>query len=107
MEYVKHINKTLELDQCRPLPRPKTKIAATGLMKIGQLATKTGTTVSAIRFWAHNGLLTFKTTTASGYWLFMESSIQCVLKIKELQKKRYTIREIQQILHDQDTPAES
>ena len=98
MDYVKHINKTFELDHCRPLPQPRIKIAANGLMKIGQLATKTGATVSTIRFWVHNGLLAYKTTTDSGYWLFHIDAVKRVEKIKELQQKRFTVKEIKQIL---------
>ena len=68
------------------------------LMKIGELATKTCTPVSTIRFWVHEELLEFAKTTASGYWLFTPDIISRVEKIKELQSKRFTIKEIGQIL---------
>lgn len=71
------------------------------LMKIGHLAARTNTPVSTIRFWVQEQLLEIASSTASGYWLFQSNSIARIEKIKELQKKRFTIREIKQILQDE------
>lgn len=86
MDYEKIINKKLENE--------------TKLLKIGQLATKTNTPISTIRFWTQEELLNIATTTASGYWLFQPAAVARVEKIKKLQQKRFTIREIKQMLLD-------
>lgn len=75
---------------------------ATELMKIGQLATRTNTPVSTIRFWVQEELLEIVSSTASGYWLFQIDAIARVEKIKELQQRRFTIREIKQILRSDE-----
>lgn len=72
---------------------------STELMKIGHLAAKTNTPISTIRYWVQEGLLEITSLTPSGYWLFHLNSIARVEKIKELQQKRFTIREIKQNLH--------
>jgi Fic family protein len=71
---------------------------ASELLKIGQLAAKTNTPVSTLRFWVQEKLLEITSSTASGYWLFQLDAIARVEKIKELQQKRFTIKEIKQML---------
>lgn len=68
------------------------------LMKIGHLATKTNTPISTIRYWVQEKLLEITSITPSGYWLFQLDAIARVEKIKELQQKRFTIKEIKQTL---------
>jgi len=75
---------------------------ATELMKIGHLAARTNTPVSTIRFWVQEELLKIASSTASGYWLFQIDAIARVEKIKELQQKRFTIREIKQMLRSDE-----
>lgn len=77
---------------------------ATELLKIGHLAAKTNTPVSTIRFWVQEELLEIASTTASGYWLFQLEAVARVEKIKELQQKRFTIREIKQMLLSDEEP---
>lgn len=71
------------------------------LLKIGQLAAKTDTSVSTIRFWVQEALLEITSTTPSGYWLFSLETIDRIEKIKGLQHKRYTIKEIRQMLQNE------
>jgi Fic family protein len=70
----------------------------TELMKIGHLAAKTNTPISTLRYWVQEELLEITSFTPSGYWLFQIDSIARVEKIKELQQKRFTIKEIKQSL---------
>jgi len=72
------------------------------LMKIGQLAAKTNTPISTIRYWVQEELLEITSITPSGYWLFEPGSMAQVEQIKDLQQKRFTIREIKKILHDDE-----
>jgi Fic family protein len=71
---------------------------ATEQLKIGHLGAKTDNPVSTIRFWVQEELVEIASTTTSGYWLFDLEAVARVEKIKELQQKRFTIREIKQML---------
>ncbi|MBF0206100.1 MAG: Fic family protein [Oligoflexia bacterium] len=64
------------------------------LLKIGELAKAAETSVSTIRYWTKEGLLEVVETTNSGYQLYSPEMAQQCKKIKELQEKRLTIREI-------------
>jgi len=75
---------------------------STELMKIGHLAAKTNTPISTIRYWVQEKLLEITSVTPSGYWLFHLDAIAQVEKIKELQQKRFTIKEIKQNLHSDE-----
>lgn len=75
----------------------------TELMKIGNLAAKTNTPISTLRYWVQEELLEITSFTPSGYWLFHINSIARVEKIKELQQKRFTIKEIKQSLRGVST----
>lgn len=67
------------------------------LIKIGELAKKTGETVHTIRFWTKQGLLEVRGKTSGGYQLYDYSMIVRIKEIRQLQKeKRLTIGEIKQ-----------
>lgn len=68
------------------------------LLRIGQLAKKSGETNATIRFWTKEGLLMVKNTTESGYQLYSPDSIGVVEQIRKLQSKRYTIKEIKDMI---------
>lgn len=68
------------------------------LLKIGELAKKTGETIPTIRYWTKENLLIVKEYTASGYQLYELNAIEKAKKIRKLQReKRLTIKEIKKI----------
>ena len=67
-------------------------------MSIGKIAERTGTSVSAIRFYATEGLIP-STRNAGGHRQFHRSTIRRISFILIAQKMGYTLREIQDILH--------
>lgn len=65
------------------------------LLKIGELAQKTGETIVTIRYWTKEGLLKPTSFTKGGYHLFDESAADQVIHIRVLQReKRMTIKEL-------------
>lgn len=75
--------------------KEKIKIAPKKLLRIGELAKTTNTTVATIRFWTKQGLLSVAELSKGGYQLYSLSSVKRVIKIKKLQKeKRLTIAEL-------------
>ena len=64
------------------------------LLKIGELAKKSGETTSTIRHWTQEGLLEAAETTSSGYQLYAANMLKRIEKIKALKKERYTLEEI-------------
>jgi Fic family protein len=64
------------------------------LLKIGQLAKASTETVSTIRFWTTQSLLTVSSHSNGGYQLYDSSMIKQIKKIRQLKQKRYTIKEI-------------
>lgn len=68
------------------------------LLKIGELAARTGETVPTIRHWTKEGLLKPAEVTQSGYQLYGSDSVGRVKEIRNLQKQRWGIREIKRML---------
>ena len=68
------------------------------LLKIGDLAKAAFVTISTIRFWTKEGLLSVAETTPSGYNLYTKNMIERCEKIKRLKIKRLTITEIKEII---------
>ncbi|OGK15574.1 hypothetical protein A2690_02010 [Candidatus Roizmanbacteria bacterium RIFCSPHIGHO2_01_FULL_39_12b] len=65
------------------------------LLKIGEVAKKTGETVPTIRYWTREGLLKVENYTEGGYQLYSPDVINKVKKIRRLKKeKRLTIAEL-------------
>lgn len=68
------------------------------LLSIGKIATRTGSSVSAIRFYASEGLIP-STRSASGHRLFQRSVIRRVSFILIAQNLGYSLKEIQHALN--------
>lgn len=64
------------------------------LMKIGELAKRTGETVPTLRFWLKEGLISCAQRTESGYQLFDKTMIARAKQIRALQERRLTLSEI-------------
>jgi Fic family protein len=65
------------------------------LLKIGEIAKLTSETISTIRHWTKEGLLTVVKHTPGGYQLYNQKTALVVKKIRQLQNnKRLTIAEI-------------
>lgn len=78
---------------------PQRKTPFHQVLKIGELAKRTGETVPTIRYWTQEGLLSVADTTAGGYQLYDESMVDRVKKIRHLQReKRLSIEEISGVL---------
>lgn len=69
------------------------------LLKIGELARKTGETIHTLRYWTKEGLLPVQGHTPGGYQLYSPAMIERVGEIRRLQmEKRLTITEIRDVL---------
>jgi hypothetical protein len=68
------------------------------LLRIGDLAKKTGETHATLRHWMKAGLLESAETTAAGYQLFEPEMAERVQRIRSLQSERRTLAEIRQEL---------
>lgn len=68
------------------------------LLRIGQLAKQTGETNPTIRHWTKEGLLEVAEITESGYQLYAPEMVQRAKQIRELQKKRYSLAEIKEMV---------
>jgi DNA-binding transcriptional MerR regulator len=69
------------------------------LLKIGELAQKTGETIHTLRYWTKQGLLPVQGHTPGGYQLYHPSMIERAGEIRRLQtEKRLTIAEIRDAL---------
>lgn len=71
---------------------------STELLTIGKLAGKANEAVSTLRYWTKLGLIEVQETTPSGYQLYSEDMIRQIKQIRDYQSKRYTLKEIKQIL---------
>jgi Fic family protein len=72
----------------------------TRLLRIGDLAKKTGETHATLRHWMKVGLLESAETTAAGYQLFEPEIAERVKRIRSLQSERRTLAEIRQELEE-------
>lgn len=70
----------------------------TSLLRIGALAKSANETVATIRYWTTEGLITYVTTTKSGYQLYDPSMTERCKRIQTLKRERFTLKEIKQIL---------
>jgi len=68
------------------------------LLKIGELAFKTGETVPTIRYWTKEGLLDVADVTASGYQLYSPDMAARCKEIQRLKGQRLTLEEIKRLL---------
>jgi len=72
-------------------PKP---VSPHALLKIGELAKRTGQSVPTLRFWTGKGLLDIAEKTDKGYALYEENQITQVRQILELKAQRYNLDEI-------------
>jgi len=84
-----YLNAVTSKDDKKP-----SKKADSDLLRIGQLAKKTGESNATIRYWTKEGLLQIADTTAAGYQLYDVAMIERVKTIRELQGQRFTLSEI-------------
>ncbi len=70
------------------------------LLKIGQLAKRVGESTATIRFWTKEGLLDVAEITNAGYQMYSLGMIKRVERIRKLQQKRLTLREIKEKLEE-------
>lgn len=68
------------------------------LLQIGQLAKATEESNATLRFWTKEGLLQIADTTDANYQLYAPDMIDTVKRIRALQKKRFTLKEIKELL---------
>jgi len=67
------------------------------LLKIGELAKEAEESITTIRYWTKEGLLTVRDFTKGGYQLYELLMIERVKKIRQLQnEKRLTLKEIKE-----------
>ncbi|HZI19094.1 MAG TPA: heavy metal-responsive transcriptional regulator [Pyrinomonadaceae bacterium] len=74
--------------------------AAGGLMKIGEVARRSGVGVEALRFYEKSGLLDARARTEAGYRLYDESALERLNFIRRAQTLGFTLTEIRQIIAD-------
>jgi len=92
---IKAVDKSLDIylkavkGEDEPMPLRKTD-----LLKIGTLAKRTGQSVSTLRYWTQQGLLTPTSKTDTGYVLYTHQHIEQIKQILALKKERYTLAEI-------------
>jgi Fic family protein len=72
------------------------------LLKIGELAKRTGSTVPTLRFWLKEGLISSARRTPSGYQLFDNDMIERIKLIHILQDRRMTLVEIREKIAKED-----
>ena len=81
-----------------PSPLPAPAPAATRLLKIGQLAARSGLTARNLRFYADAGVFGDLPRSPKGYRLFPPQAIQWVRILKASQAAGFTLDEVQELL---------
>lgn len=71
-------------------------------MKIGELATRTGVSIDAIRFYERRGVIPAAQRTPSGYRLFGEDSVSRLALVCQLQDLGFTLDEVTDALQAHD-----
>ena len=66
--------------------------------KIGQLASKAGTSVETLRFYEAEGLIQSKRNSSSGYRQYSEEDAQRLYFVLHAKKVGFSLREIKQLL---------
>ncbi len=73
-------------------------------MTIGQLASKTGTSVETIRYYESSGYLPTPERRASGYRIYRQQTLNRIRFIKEAKKLGFTLNEISDLFMLTDDP---
>lgn len=72
-------------------------MSGNGLMTIGELSRRSGTSVKALRTWTDMGLVYSAGRSPAGYRLFDESALWCTAVIGELRALGLTVAEIREL----------
>jgi DNA-binding transcriptional MerR regulator len=67
-------------------------------VKIGELARKAGVSVPTLRYYERRRLIRKPRRTSSGYRIYSDSDLETVRTIKEMQRFRFTLKEIRRVL---------
>ncbi|WP_243385016.1 MerR family transcriptional regulator [Geothrix alkalitolerans] len=81
-----------------PAPAPAPASAAPRMLKIGQLAARSGLTARNLRFYADAGVFGELPRSPKGYRLFPPQAIQWVRILKASQAAGFTLDEVQELL---------
>lgn len=95
-KYYAYMYKTIErgLDEyLQLLTKPKAE-PGRKLLKIGQLASRSGVSIPTVRYWTKEGLLVIQDYTKGGYQLYAESMIERVRQIHQLQEEGLSLQSI-------------
>ncbi|TNF99826.1 MAG: MerR family transcriptional regulator [Gammaproteobacteria bacterium] len=71
-------------------------------MTVNELATCSGTTPHAVRYYSRMGLLKFERHPQNGYRLYPQSETSWLRFIRQAKKLGFTLAEIKEIKHDAD-----
>ena len=71
------------------------------LLRIGELAQKTGESVATLRHWTKEGLLNPEDHTEKGYTLYAANAVEKVKRIRGKQSERLSLREIKRDLENE------
>jgi len=93
--YLKAISGEVVLEPVTHIPK--------NLLKIGEVAKKASETVPTIRFWTKEGLIQPANHTESGYFLYNEKVFPVIDKIREMQRKRLSIKEIKELIKKENS----
>lgn len=81
-----------------PASQPFERPAGSRLLKIGQLATRSGLTARNLRFYADEGVFGELPRSPKGYRLFPPEAVQWVRILQAAQAAGFTLDEIQELL---------
>ncbi|WP_243325286.1 MerR family transcriptional regulator [Geothrix sp. SG200] len=81
-----------------PAPAPAPASAAPRMLKIGQLAARSGLTARNLRFYADAGVFGELPRSPKGYRLFPPQAVQWVRILKASQAAGFTLDEVQELL---------
>ncbi|WP_243288633.1 MerR family transcriptional regulator [Geothrix terrae] len=79
-------------------PAPASALAAPRMLKIGQLAARSGLTARNLRFYADAGVFGELPRSPKGYRLFPPQAVQWVRILKASQAAGFTLDEVQELL---------
>src|SRR3970282_1954072 len=74
-------------------------MAEDGLLKIGELAKRTGTTLRTIRYYQQLGLINHSARTKGGFHLYFPDDCKTIQFIKSLQMLGIPLSQIRRLLH--------
>ena len=72
------------------------------MLTVNELATSSGTTPHAVRYYSRMGLLKYERHPENGYRLYQQSETGWLRFIRQAKKLGFTLAEIKEIKHDAD-----